>query len=135
MARLIESSLWVDFTRHKSPGTLKALIMPWIVDPAAVLCEPVIFEILRHATKAERRPLEAQFATLPVLADPPDLWQRATKLGQACRQHGFTPGAIDLLIAAVALHHDAEVVTFDADYRLISRATSLRVQLLTRAAA
>jgi len=33
MARLIESSLWVDFTRSKSPLALKTLIQPWILDP------------------------------------------------------------------------------------------------------
>lgn len=64
MARLIESSLRVDFTRRKSLAALKQLIKPWILDPAAALCEPVIFEILRHAT-AEVRPLiEAQFSAI-----------------------------------------------------------------------
>ncbi len=51
MARLIDSSLWVDFTRKKSPAHLKAAIHPWILDPAACLCEPIAFEVLRHATQ------------------------------------------------------------------------------------
>ena len=45
MARLIECSLWVDFTRRKSPTALKRLIEPWILDPSAALCEPVIFDM------------------------------------------------------------------------------------------
>ena len=71
MARLIESSLWVDFTRRKSPVALKRYIEPWILDPSAVLCEPVIFEILRHATESERPLIEAQFFTYPVLPTRP----------------------------------------------------------------
>lgn len=81
MARLIDSSLLVDFTRRKSPASLKASIQPWILDVSAALCQPVVFQILRHATAAERGPIEEQFRTLPLLSTPVDLWQRATKLG------------------------------------------------------
>ena len=132
MARLIESSLWVDFTRLKSPPGLKAMIQPWILDPLAAICEPVAFEVLRHATTQERRWIEAQFATLPLLAAPPRLWRDATLLGQQCRDRGINAGSLDLLIACCALHHEAELVTFDADYVAIARAAPLRVLLLSR---
>lgn len=132
MARLIESSVWVDFTRRKSPAALKRLIEPWILDPSAALCEPVIFEILRHATEQERPMIEAQFSTYPVLATPPRIWRQATLLGQKCRDQGFNAGSLDLVIAAIAIHHDAEIITFDADFASISKASTLRVQLLSR---
>jgi predicted nucleic acid-binding protein len=132
MARLIESSLWVDFTRRKSPPALKALILPWILDPTACLCEPVAFEVLRHATAQERKWIEAQFATLPLLPVPAQLWRQATELGQKCRKQGFNAGSLDLLIAALAIHHQAELVTFDADFSVIASHSSLRVQLLVR---
>lgn len=132
MARLIETSLWVDFTRSKTPLEQKAEIQPWILDPDACLCDPVAFEVLRHATVKERPMIEAQFATLPLLFTPSRLWQDAARLGQACRDQGFTAGSLDLVIAALALHHDAELVTFDADYAAIRRASALRLILLTR---
>lgn len=133
MARLIESSLWVDFTRAKTPPERKAAIRRWILDPEACLCEPVAFEVLRHATAQERPRIEAQFATLPLLSTPPMLWRDAAKLGQACRDRGLTAGSLDLVIAALALHHDAELVTFDGDYSAIGRASALRVTCLPRA--
>jgi hypothetical protein len=40
---------------------------------------------------------------------------------------------LDLLIACIALHHQAVVVTFDRDFALIAQASDLQVQLLTRA--
>lgn len=132
MARLIDSSLWVDFTRRRSPANLKTLILPWILDPAAALCAPVCFEVLRHATVAERVPIEEQFATLPDLSIPKNLWHDATRLGQACRDRGFTVGSVDLLIASIALHHGAEVVTFDTDFTDIAEVVPLRVMLLFR---
>lgn len=133
MARLIESSLWVDFTRAKTPPERKAAIRRWIVDPEACLGEPVAFEVLRHATAEERPRIEAQFATLPLLSTPPLLWRDAARLGQACRDQGFTAGSLDLVIAALAIHHDAELITFDGDYEAIARHSTLRVIGLSRA--
>ncbi len=132
MARLIDSSLWVDFTRRKSPRALKARIQPWILDEQAVLCEPIAFEILRHATLVERPKIEAQFATLPLLSTPPRLWRDATRLGQRCREHQLTPGSLDLLITTIALHYQAELVTFDTDYAAIAKILPLRLILLNR---
>ncbi|EAQ69418.1 PIN domain protein [Synechococcus sp. RS9909] len=57
---------------------------------------------------------------MTLLATPENLWQRAIDLGQACRQIGRTLLSLDLLIAAVALHHNAVLVTFDADFEAIA---------------
>src|SRR5205823_1315100 len=113
----------------------KRFVAPYILDPAAHLAEPITFEILRHATPAEARQLGQQFATLPVLATPPLLWTRAADLGQACRRKNITVGSLDLLIATIALHHVAEVVTFDGDYLKIAGVSPLQVKLLQRPAA
>ena len=55
MTLLLDSSLWIDFTRARSPLALKQFIAPFVLDPAAHLAEPVRFELLRSA-----RPDEAQ---------------------------------------------------------------------------
>jgi predicted nucleic acid-binding protein len=132
MARLIESCLWVDFTRLKSPPGFKAMIQPWILALLATLCEPVAFEVLRHATTQECRWIEAQFATLPVLAAPPRLWRDATWLGQPCRDREINAGSLDLRIASCALHHEGQFVTVEADYVAIARPAPLRVLRLSR---
>jgi hypothetical protein len=132
MATLIDTSLWIDFTRARSPQTIKRFIAPYILDPAAHLAEPIAFEILRHATTAETKQLTQQFQTLPMLATPPRLWIQATELGQACRRKNITVGSLDLLIAAIALHHGAEVVTLDGDYQKIASVSNLHVKLLQR---
>lgn len=132
MPTLIDTSLWIDFTRTKSPRKLKQFIAPFILDPDAHLAEPIIFEILRHATPAEARQLSQQFQTLPTLATPPTLWSYAAKIGQACRLKGFSVKSLDLLIASLAIHHDAEVVTFDDDFQRIASVSSLPLKLLQR---
>lgn len=132
MPTLIDTSLWIDFTRARSPASLKQFIAPHILHPDAHLADPIIFEILRHATPQESRQLTRQFQTFPVLAVPPDLWSAAASLGQQCRQQGFTIGSLDLLIATVALHHGAMLITFDDDFQKISTLSNLQVKLLQR---
>jgi len=134
MTLLLDTSLWVDFTRARSPAALKQFIAPFVLDPQAHLAAPVLFEVLRSARPEEARKLEAQFATLPTLPTPADLWQRAIGLGQACRQIGRTVLSLDLLVAAVALHHNAVLVSFDADFEAIASVSELRLQRLNRPA-
>ncbi|MCU0529642.1 MAG: PIN domain-containing protein [Cyanobium sp. Prado107] len=134
MSLLLDTSLWVDFTRARSPAALKQFIAPFVLDPQAHLAEPVLFEVLRSARPEEARQLEAQFATLPTLSTPSDLWPRAIALGQACRQIGRTLLSLDLLVAAVALHHNAVLVSFDADFEAIASVSELRLQRLQRPA-
>lgn len=132
MARLIETSLWIDLTRAKSPAALKAFVAPYVNDPDACLAEPIVFELLRNATDPETKHLAQHFATVPLLVSPPDLWSRAAQLGQQCRKHGITPGGLDLLISSVAIAHSAELVTFDDDFQLIASVSPLQVLLLKR---
>jgi len=132
MTLLLDTSLWIDFTRTRSPVALKQCIAPYVLDPAAHLAEPVRFEVLRAARPQEARLLEAQFDTVPMLPTPADLWQQAINLGQACRQIGRTVLSLDLLIAAVALHHNAKLVSFDADFETIASVSALRLNRLTR---
>ncbi len=132
MATLIDTSLWIDFTRHRSPRKLKHFIAPYILDPDAHLAEPIIFEMLRHATPAEAKQLALQFQTLPCLATPPSLWSQAADLGQACRQKNVTVNSLDLLIATVALHHNAEVIAFDDHFQRVAAVSKLRVKVLMR---
>jgi predicted nucleic acid-binding protein len=67
-----------------------------------------------------------------MLITPAGIWSDAAALGQCCRRHGITAGSLDLLIASVAMHHDAELVTFDADFKQIATVLPLRVTLLAR---
>ena len=83
-------------------------------------------------TDPEALQLTNLFETIPMLAGPVDLWGRAADFGRVCRKAGLTAGSIDLLIAAVAVYHTAELVTFDVDFQKIGTVSGLRVDLLTR---
>jgi predicted nucleic acid-binding protein len=132
MPELIDSSVWIDFTRARSPVVLKRFLAPYILSPTAVVAEPIVFEVLRFALPAELKPLRAQFQLFPVLQTPIDLWEAAAVLGRDCRQAGATASAIDLLIASIAISYGAELVTLNRDFEPITRCSPLRVKLLNR---
>lgn len=132
MATLIDTSLWIDFTRARSPQSLKQFIAPFVLLPDAVLAAPIVFEMLRFATDAEALQLQTQFALLPLLPTPPQLWSDAADLGRLCKKQGIQANSLDLLISSIAIHHSAKLITFDDDFRRIANVSSLQVQLLQR---
>jgi predicted nucleic acid-binding protein len=132
MEQLIDSSVWVHHLRSSTPEPIRELAADAINSPAAVLCEPVAFELLRLCPRSQRKGIEARFATVPMLATPVELWRKATALGQQCRDAGFQPGFADLLITAICLHHGATIVTFDKDFLPLRKLVELKVELLIK---
>lgn len=133
MATIIDSSLWVDHFRPRTPLAVRQQILPWIDGPGGALCNPIRFEILGFAPRNERAHIAALFETYPVLADPAGLWRGAMELGQKCRDAGCQVHAMDLLIAHVCLAHEAELVTFDRHFIEIAKVCPLRLRYLSRA--
>jgi predicted nucleic acid-binding protein len=127
---LIDTSMWIALLRTRTPSAIRELILPVIGSPYACYAEPIAYEAMRNATDQEASRLTEVFETVDVLTVPDDVWVKATKLGQACRRKSVTAGPLDLIIAVVALEHDAEIVTLDADFEMIARACSLRARRL-----
>jgi predicted nucleic acid-binding protein len=132
MASIIDSSLWIDYFRAKTPALVKQQVVAEVDNADALLCVPVQFEIVRAALRSERSRVQHVFATVPLLSQPPDLWREATALGQRCLDAGIQTRSLDLLIAQVALHHHVEIVTFDSHFAAIAKASALKVRLLIR---
>jgi predicted nucleic acid-binding protein len=132
MAQIIDTSLWIDLLRASTPKPLKEFAGERVIQRETRLVEPIAFELLRYASDSEVGEFESYMQTVPILETPSDIWRKASELGRACRRQSNLVKALDLLIAAVALHHDVEVVTFDSDYVRISRASALKVRLLKR---
>jgi predicted nucleic acid-binding protein len=89
---------------------------------AAVLC---------HLVRAELLPFMPRFppnlSWLPVLSDPPDLWERVIHCQRTLLRHGG-PGAVpDLILVATALHHRIPVFSVDEDFGRYADALPLRL--------
>lgn len=132
---MVETTLWVDHFRASTPRAVKDQVLPIVNQRSVCVVEPVLFELLAHVPRRDRRRLENYFALVPILPAHATLWRDAVSRGQKCVDAGVTLPSMDLLIAAaVAIHHDAEVVTFDAHFADIAKLSSLRVDRLERMA-
>jgi predicted nucleic acid-binding protein len=69
MVRLIDTSLWIDLTRLRSPVALKTFVASFVNDADARLADPIAFELLRSATEVEARVLTEHFASMPKLTN------------------------------------------------------------------
>jgi predicted nucleic acid-binding protein len=132
MAVMVETSLWVDHLRASTPRAVKDQVLPIVNERNICIVEPVLFELMANVPRRDRRRLENYFALVPVLPAHGTLWDDATSLGQKCVDAGLTLPSMDLLIAAAAIHHNADVVTFDAHFADIAKLSSLRANVLTR---
>ena len=133
MSYIIDSSIWVDFFRAASPAALKHQAAKLIEDERAMICEPVLFELLRATPAAARRNVQTQLELVPLAPTPHRLWRDAAQLGQKCLARGFVPPAMDLLIAQICVDHNLELVALDQHFAEIARVSPLRVRILDRA--
>lgn len=132
MENLIDSCVWIDHLRPATPAAIRQQAHEAVNRASAVLCEPICFELLRLCPKAQRKGLAARLDTLPILSTPPDLWTRATSLGQLCQDAGVQAGHSDLLVATICQHHGAVIVTFDKHFNALAKVVGLKVELLAR---
>ncbi len=135
LTNVVDSSLWVDYFRKRTPAAVKAQVDAIVRGADVASCAPILFELLRAVPPKEGRKIEEFFATIPLLETPETLWADAGYLGQKCAESGLLTPAIDLVIAQVCIHYDVLITTYDADFSKIASVSSLRLNLLTRAAA
>lgn len=132
MGQVIDTCVWIDHLRKGTPDTTRQVAGAALNDAAAQLCEPVRFELLCGASRQERPLLVRRLDTMPLLPTPPRLWQHASDLAiQAC-DAGLRVPSVDLLIAALCIHHEVGLTTFDAHFSKLAELSSLRVNLLIR---
>ena len=130
---LPDSVLWIDFMRAKTPAHVKQFIAPYLASRNTVVCEPIRFEVMRGERKADRQKADNLLQTVPLLRTPPQLWQNAESYGQMCLDAGVIVPPLDLLIAAMAVSHSAEVVTFDKHFEAMKQVIpKLKARVLVR---
>jgi predicted nucleic acid-binding protein len=134
MECLVDTCVWIDYLRPGTPHKIRRVAHEAVNRPAAVICEPVWFELLRLSPKSERTGIEKHLRTLPMLPTPADLWRKATLFGQQCRDTGVHAGFADLIIATICQHQEVMLVTFDSHFRLLADVIGFETELLQRPA-
>jgi hypothetical protein len=125
---LIDTSAWIEFLRDT--GSPVCQRVDALLDEDIAVCDPVRMEVLAGARDerhlSDLRRLLARASTISV--EPID-YEEAAALYRACRRQGDTVRKlIDCLIAAAAMRASASILHLDADYDILARHTSLRIE-------
>ncbi|MEA2343455.1 MAG: hypothetical protein QOF63_1624 [Thermoanaerobaculia bacterium] len=122
MRILVDTSVWVDFFNgHPSPQaeTLAHLIRD---ETDVVTCGLIVSEVLQGLRQSKSRvSIERHFREMDWLSPrEPDTYLEAADLFRRLRVRGITiRSTIDCVIANLAAHHDALILSKDRDLTLI----------------
>lgn len=127
---LVDTSAWVEFDRATSSPVDERLTGLIAADEALAVTEPVIAEVVAGARTDDReaalRRLLGRFELLPF--DSAIDFDGAATIYRRCRRAGITPrGLVDCMIVAVAVRHDASLLSQDPDMARIAEVTTLRL--------
>ncbi|MEX2457546.1 MAG: PIN domain nuclease [Actinomycetota bacterium] len=127
---LPDTSAWIDLFNDTGHPTQLRLVDLLTEGREVMVTEPVVMEVLAGmpgpALSAAQSSLRSfRMARVNGLAD----FEDAAAIFRACRAGGETPRSlVDCLIAAVAIREGASVLHRDADFDVIARHTTLRIE-------
>ena len=122
---LVDTSSWIHFLRPDGDSVVQARVDGLLRAGTACWCPLVRLELWNGAGGERERKVLREFERLvPELAITADVWNEACDLARRCRAGGVTVPATDLLIAACARHHGAQLEQSDADFEAIARVSS-----------
>ena len=90
------------------------------------ICMQELLSGLRTSEQFEK--VGSLLAPFPVLLASRQHHVAAARIANACRSGGVSVGAVDALIAALAIEHSARLLTTDDDFVRIRRQTALELE-------
>ena len=114
---LIDTPSWIHFLRPDGDPGVHARVEAALESGEACWCPIVQLELWNGARGGHEQRVLREFArALPDLAIDGEVWRKACELATQARARGVTAPATDVLIAACALHHGADLESADSDF-------------------
>lgn len=118
---LVDSSSWIHFLRPGGDPVVRARVEAALTAGEACWCPLVRLELWNGASGDRDRKILREFEdVLPELAIDDEVWTAAHDLARRARAAGVSVPATDVLIAACARRHGAELETADLDFELLA---------------
>jgi predicted nucleic acid-binding protein len=118
----VDTSVWIDFFRGRSPVTQKLSVL--LDRDEVALPVSAKIEILSGARRSETPRLARLLSALPILYPTENLWKLVEEWVVAGTAAGQRFGVGDLLVAALAVENGCTLWSLDKDF---ARMASLRM--------
>jgi tRNA(fMet)-specific endonuclease VapC len=116
---IVDTSVWIRFLRQPR-SEAAAEVRSLLRRRRAAITGVILAEVLQGARSAEDyQALSETLGGLPYLETTRAAWSRAGAISMALRKEGRPLPLTDVSIAAVAIHEDLELFTFDPDFQRI----------------
>ncbi len=114
----MDTSAWVDYFRGTSSAA--AAVATLVEKGRASICGVIFYELIQGTkSQEEAAQLSAVLSGLHYMEMTPDLWISAGGISAGLRRKGITLPMSDLLIGAMAMEHELEVLTLDDHFDAI----------------
>lgn len=123
---LVDSSVWIDVLR--GDAVLGTRLDQLVAADQAATTGLVRLEVLRGLRDDQVNEVSFMFATLRQLPFDEHVVDEAVRIGRRLRSAGRPAPGADLVIAAVAVLHDAVIVHRDEHYEVIAAHSALRTE-------
>jgi predicted nucleic acid-binding protein len=125
---LVDSSSWIHFLRPSGDPVVRARVGAALANGEACWCPLVRLELWNGASgDRDRRILRDFEDVLPELVIDDEVWTTAYELARRARAAGVSAPATDVLIAACARRHGAEVETADSDFERLAAVAPIEI--------
>lgn len=132
---LVDSSSWIHFLRPNGDPAVRARVDAALRNGDACWCPLVRLELWNGAAGDRDRKILREFeSVLPELPIDDEVWSGARELARRARSVGVSVPATDILIAACARRHGAELETADADFERLASVVSIEMYTSERIA-
>lgn len=111
-----DTTVWIEF--FNDPESEEKHVIDLLIDgDELALVGPVLAELLQGCrTTGEASTILDHVSALPFLEMSFSAWRRAGEISSSLRRKGTTLPLMDVIIAALALEHNAEVFTIDPHF-------------------
>lgn len=111
-----DTTVWIEF--FNDPESEEKHVIDLLIDgDELALVGPVLAELLQGCrTAGEASTILDHVSALPFLEMSFSAWRRAGEISSSLKRKGTTLPLMDVIIAALALEHNAEVFTIDPHF-------------------
>jgi predicted nucleic acid-binding protein len=119
--KLVDTSAWIHGLRPDGDSAIAERVQALLASGDAAWCPLIRLELWNGARGPhEQRVLRDMERDLPELEISQEVWSLANAMARGARKQGKTVPASDILIAACARHHGAELVHADSHFEVLA---------------